>query len=196
MGLLLHGGAACSRVLVIDDEEAIRAGLSRALAAEGLAVELAENGSEGLRRALAGAFDLVILDLLMPRTDGQCCGNSGDQPFIRPMVTRFRSSGSASILRAFGRLRDSRASASAFHARYAARPPCRLISLETTDSLRPIAAAMSLFSSTFARPREMSSLSSSVSGLRSDATLSPAVSRVARAFHDRKIISGNARSGR
>src|SRR5260370_26115312 len=71
MGLLLHGGAACSRVLLIDDEEAIRAGLSRALAAEGLAVELAENGSEGLRRALAEAYDLVILDLLMPRMDGR-----------------------------------------------------------------------------------------------------------------------------
>jgi DNA-binding response OmpR family regulator len=59
------------RVLLIDDEEAIRSGLSRALGAEGLAIELAENGEEGLRRALAERYDLVILDLLMPEMDGQ-----------------------------------------------------------------------------------------------------------------------------
>ena len=62
--------AARPRVLLIDDEEAIRSGLSRALAAEGLAIELAESGQEGLRRALAERFDLVILDLLLPAMDG------------------------------------------------------------------------------------------------------------------------------
>ena len=71
MGVVLHGDAACPRVLLIDDEEAIRAGLSRALAAEGLAVELARSGPDGLRRALADAYDLVILDLLMPGMDGR-----------------------------------------------------------------------------------------------------------------------------
>jgi len=63
--------AARSRVLLIDDEEAIRAALSRALGAEGLAVELAETGPEGLRRALVEQYDLVILDLLLPAMDGQ-----------------------------------------------------------------------------------------------------------------------------
>jgi len=58
------------RVLLIDDEEAIRSSLGRALGAEGLAIELAETGQEGLRRALAERYDLVILDLLMPATDG------------------------------------------------------------------------------------------------------------------------------
>jgi two-component system, OmpR family, response regulator len=59
------------RVLLIDDEEAIRSGVSRALAADGLAIDLAETGAEGLRRALAEPYDLVILDLLMPSMDGQ-----------------------------------------------------------------------------------------------------------------------------
>jgi DNA-binding response OmpR family regulator len=58
------------RVLVIDDEEAIRSALSRALAAEGLLIDLAETASDGLKRALDEAYDLVILDLLMPGTDG------------------------------------------------------------------------------------------------------------------------------
>jgi two-component system OmpR family response regulator len=58
------------RVLVVDDEEAIRAAVSRALAADGLLIDLAENGADGLKRALAEGYDLVILDLLMPGTDG------------------------------------------------------------------------------------------------------------------------------
>jgi DNA-binding response OmpR family regulator len=60
-----------ARILLVDDEQAIRTALSRALVAEGLATDLAESGSEGLRRALTGAYDLVILDLLMPGTDGR-----------------------------------------------------------------------------------------------------------------------------
>jgi DNA-binding response OmpR family regulator len=59
------------RVLLIDDEEAIRVGVGRALAAEGLATDLAESGQEGLRQAGAGRYDLVILDLLMPSMDGR-----------------------------------------------------------------------------------------------------------------------------
>jgi transposase len=44
------------------------------------------------------------------------------------------------------RERDSRAAATAFHARYFSRPPCWLISREITDSLRSIESAISLFS--------------------------------------------------
>ena len=58
-------------MLLVDDEEAIRSALSRALAAEGLEVDLAETGAEGLERALAEQYDLVILDLLMPSMDGR-----------------------------------------------------------------------------------------------------------------------------
>jgi two-component system, OmpR family, response regulator len=59
------------RVLLIDDEEAIRSGVSRALAAEGLTVDLAQDGPEGLRRAGAECYGLVILDLLMSPMDGR-----------------------------------------------------------------------------------------------------------------------------
>jgi DNA-binding response OmpR family regulator len=65
------GPIAGARVLLVDDEEAIRAGLSRALVAEGLTIDLAETGVEGLRRAVVEAYDLVILDLLMPSLDGK-----------------------------------------------------------------------------------------------------------------------------
>jgi len=78
-----NGPVARPRVLLIDDEEAIRSGLSRALTAEGLTVDLAETGPEGLRQALAGAYSLVILDLLMPSLDGRAVLRQllGDQPW-------------------------------------------------------------------------------------------------------------------
>jgi two-component system, OmpR family, response regulator len=62
---------APGRILLIDDEQAIRAAIGRALTAEGHTVDLADTGSDGLGRALAQSYDLVILDLLMPDTDGR-----------------------------------------------------------------------------------------------------------------------------
>jgi CheY-like chemotaxis protein len=48
----------------------IRSALGRALAAEGLVTDLADTAADGLSRARAEVYDLVILDLLMPGTDG------------------------------------------------------------------------------------------------------------------------------
>src|SRR5262249_7037231 len=62
---------APGRILLIDDEQPIRAAIGRALTAEGHAVDFAETGSGGLGQALAQSYDLVILDLLMPDTDGR-----------------------------------------------------------------------------------------------------------------------------
>ncbi len=58
------------RILVIEDESRILSFLARALEAEGFAVDGADNGPDGLERALRGIYDLVILDLLLPRLDG------------------------------------------------------------------------------------------------------------------------------
>ncbi|HEY7629188.1 MAG TPA: response regulator transcription factor [Thermoleophilaceae bacterium] len=57
-------------ILVIEDESRIRSFLSCALEAEGFAVDGADNGRDGLERAVRGTYDLVILDLLLPRLDG------------------------------------------------------------------------------------------------------------------------------
>jgi two-component system, OmpR family, response regulator MprA len=60
------------RVLVVDDEPAVREALERALRLAGYEVELAADGEEALVRLglHPGATDLVVLDLLMPRLDG------------------------------------------------------------------------------------------------------------------------------
>jgi two-component system response regulator MprA len=59
------------RVLVVDDERAVRDSLRRALELEGYDVELAADGEEALERLNQnGEPDAVVLDILMPRMDG------------------------------------------------------------------------------------------------------------------------------
>src|SRR5579872_2155767 len=58
------------RILVVDDEADIREGLELLLTSEGYGVELAENGGEGLRKMEQHAYDLVLLDLMMPDRSG------------------------------------------------------------------------------------------------------------------------------
>lgn len=58
------------RILVVDDEPHIRRILTALLKLEGFEVRLARDGTEGLRTWTAGAFDLVILDLIMPGASG------------------------------------------------------------------------------------------------------------------------------
>lgn len=58
------------RVLVVDDGELNRKVLVRALGAEGHVAEQATNGREALERLGRDAFDVVLLDLVMPEMDG------------------------------------------------------------------------------------------------------------------------------
>jgi two-component system response regulator MprA len=59
------------RVLVVDDERAVRDSLRRALELEGYDVELAADGEEALERlAQNGEPDAIVLDILMPKMDG------------------------------------------------------------------------------------------------------------------------------
>ncbi len=62
------------RVLVADDNRAVREALGRALRHEGYQVDLARDGAEALARARTHTPDAVILDVLMPVVDGlQAC---------------------------------------------------------------------------------------------------------------------------
>jgi DNA-binding response OmpR family regulator len=58
------------KILVVDDEQRILRFVVRGLLAEGFAVDAADNGADGLHKALEGGYGLVILDLLMPGMDG------------------------------------------------------------------------------------------------------------------------------
>lgn len=58
------------KILVIDDERAIRNTLKEILEFESYSVDIAENGRIGLERALAGTYDLIFTDIKMPEMDG------------------------------------------------------------------------------------------------------------------------------
>ena len=57
-------------ILVVDDDPKIRSVLGRGLRFEGYDVQIAASGQEALRLARDTTFDLVVLDLTMPRMDG------------------------------------------------------------------------------------------------------------------------------
>jgi len=59
-----------SKILVIDDEEAMRSVLRRGLETAGHSVVEAANGVEGLKQIEAGGIELIVTDLLMPEMDG------------------------------------------------------------------------------------------------------------------------------
>ncbi|MFC9974611.1 response regulator transcription factor [Spirillospora sp. NPDC127200] len=68
----MEPGAAegTARILVVDDEPAVRESLARSLEFEGYGVDEAADGLAALDRVAAAGPDLVVLDVLMPRMDG------------------------------------------------------------------------------------------------------------------------------
>ena len=59
-----------SRVLVVEDEPAVRDALGYALRGEGFDVDTADDGESGLRAAQKGDYDVVVLDLMLPKMSG------------------------------------------------------------------------------------------------------------------------------
>ena len=58
------------KILVVDDEKALRGALRDKLESEGFDVLEAKDGNEGLNKALAEHPDLILLDVMMPKMDG------------------------------------------------------------------------------------------------------------------------------
>jgi DNA-binding response OmpR family regulator len=58
------------RILVVEDDAAIRRGIVDALQFEGYETSDVGNGDEGLKRALGGSYDLLLLDLILPGCQG------------------------------------------------------------------------------------------------------------------------------
>src|SRR5437016_9887238 len=76
-----------SRLLIIEDEQAILTGLLDLFVYHGYDVAAAQDGQLGLEKALQGTYDLIILDIMLPRLDGfAICDairhHSREQPLI------------------------------------------------------------------------------------------------------------------
>jgi two-component system response regulator MprA len=80
------------KILVVDDEPAVRDALERALRSQGYAVSIAVDGRDGLERMAGDGPDLVVLDILMPRLDGlEACRElraSGDRTPVLMLTAR------------------------------------------------------------------------------------------------------------
>ena len=80
-------------ILVVDDDAALRRALKRVLVANGFAVEVAEDGTEALARLHGGGFDAVVLDVMMPGSDGiEVCERlraAGDQLPVLMLTARY-----------------------------------------------------------------------------------------------------------
>ncbi len=59
-----------ARILVVEDDAAIQKGLCDVLIFNGYATQGVTDGGQGLREALAGGYDLVLLDVMLPTMDG------------------------------------------------------------------------------------------------------------------------------
>jgi two-component system response regulator RegX3 len=75
------------RILIVEDEKAIRNGLMDVFVFHGYEVDCAADGREGLQKACSGIFDLVLLDVMLPGMDGfEVCNRvraiDRDQPII------------------------------------------------------------------------------------------------------------------
>src|SRR5215469_10239464 len=59
-----------SRILLVEDEPGLVMTITDLLTAEGYDVESALDGEAGLQKALAGHFDLIVLDVMLPKRTG------------------------------------------------------------------------------------------------------------------------------
>jgi DNA-binding response OmpR family regulator len=58
------------RILIVEDEKPLSHALELKVSHEGYDVQTALTGADGLREALTGKYDLILLDLIMPEIDG------------------------------------------------------------------------------------------------------------------------------
>src|SRR5260370_29092032 len=68
--MLIYGALKPVRILVIEDEHKLAGVLKRGLEEHGYAVDAAYDGEEGLGLATAAPYDLIVLDIMLPRLDG------------------------------------------------------------------------------------------------------------------------------
>ena len=75
------------RVLVVEDERRLAAGLRRGLEAEGFSVDVARDGTDGLWMAHEQPFDAIVLDIMLPGIDGyRICATLRDEGNWTPIL--------------------------------------------------------------------------------------------------------------
>jgi DNA-binding response OmpR family regulator len=60
------------RILIVEDEKYIARSIAEVLKKDSFAVDLAHDGEYGLDCALTGIYDVIVLDIMLPKKDGLC----------------------------------------------------------------------------------------------------------------------------
>jgi DNA-binding response OmpR family regulator len=75
------------RILIVEDEVAIRVGLIDVFVYHGFEVDSAAEGPEGLEKALTGTFDMILLDVMLPGMNGfDICNRIRDRSKDQPII--------------------------------------------------------------------------------------------------------------
>ncbi|HET6791316.1 MAG TPA: response regulator, partial [Actinomycetota bacterium] len=75
------------RVLVVEDEKRLAAGIKRGLEAEGFATDVALNGTDGLWMARENPYAAIVLDIMLPGMNGyQVCAALRDEEIWTPIM--------------------------------------------------------------------------------------------------------------
>jgi two-component system response regulator RegX3 len=75
------------KLLIVEDEPAIRTGLADVFVYHGYDVEAASDGKAGLERALSGQFDLILLDVMLPGRNGfEICNEIRQRDREQPII--------------------------------------------------------------------------------------------------------------
>lgn len=87
------------RLLIVEDEPAIRTGLMDLFVFHGYEVEFAEDGREGLKLALSGRYDLLLLDVMLPGINGfDICAQVREQDREQPIIMLTAKSGDEDVI--------------------------------------------------------------------------------------------------
>ena len=75
------------KVLLVDDEPRLVEAVQRGLAAEGFQVEVARDGEQGLWMAREGSYDVIVLDIMLPKINGyRVCQSLRDEEIWTPVL--------------------------------------------------------------------------------------------------------------
>ncbi len=89
-----------THILIVEDEPAIRMGLIDVFVYHGYQVDFADNGEEGLEKALTGQFDLILLDVMLPGINGfDICNRIREQSRDQAIIMLTAKGGDEDIIK-------------------------------------------------------------------------------------------------
>jgi DNA-binding response OmpR family regulator len=76
-----------TKILIVEDEPNMRMGLKDNLEFEGYEVDFADNGDDGLKKILENKYDLILLDVMMPKMSGfDVCKKAREKSITTPII--------------------------------------------------------------------------------------------------------------